>query len=371
MRRRPVPRVRSHKHVVDRGAVAARSTPAPALTAREIADLVGGRVEGDAGAVVRGIAPLERATGEELSFLALARYVPAFAASSAGVVLVSPDLAASAGTPRARVVVDRPQDAMLALLPRFFTPDARLPGIDPSAHIGRGTRLGSRVTIGPNVVLGEGAEVGDDTWIEAGAVVGHRSQIGAGSHLHPGVTVYADSAIGRRVILHSGVRIGSDGYGYVFRDGAHEKIPHVGRCILEDDVEIGANTTVDRGSIDDTIIGAGTKIDNLVHIGHNVHVGRRCLIMAQVGISGSARLEDGVIVAGQAGLAGHITIGAGARIGGQSGVFGDVPAGETWSGYPARPHKEALRAQAALFKLATVWRRLERLLDKRPADPLR
>jgi UDP-3-O-[3-hydroxymyristoyl] glucosamine N-acyltransferase len=148
----------------------------------------------------------------------------------------------------------------------------------------------------------------------------------------------------------------------VHRKGAHQKIPHVGRCRIEADVEIGANSTVDRGSIDDTVIGAGTKIDNLVHVGHNVRIGRGCLIMAQVGISGSAHIGDGCIIAGQAGLGGHITIGAGARIGGQSGVFGDVPAGETWSGYPARPHRESLRATAALFKLSGMIKRLERML---------
>jgi len=149
----------------------------------------------------------------------------------------------------------------------------------------------------------------------------------------------------------------------VHRDGVHRKIPHVGRCRIEADVEIGANTTIDRGSIDDTVVGAGTKIDNLVHIAHNVHIGRACLVMAQVGISGSTRIGDGCIIAGQAGLQGHITVGAGARIGGQAGVLGDVPAGETWTGYPARPHRESLRAYAALFKLSGLMKRLERLLD--------
>jgi UDP-3-O-[3-hydroxymyristoyl] glucosamine N-acyltransferase len=161
--------------------------------------------------------------------------------------------------------------------------------------------------------------------------------------------------------VHSGVRLGSDGFGYVYGDGAHRKIPHVGRCVIEDDVEIGANTTIDRGSIDDTIIGAGTKVDNLVHIGHNVRIGKLCLIMAQVGIAGSTIVEDGAILAGQVGLSGHLTIGKGARLGAQAGVFGDVPAGETWSGYPARPHRESLRASAALFKLADMMKKLEAL----------
>jgi UDP-3-O-[3-hydroxymyristoyl] glucosamine N-acyltransferase len=171
--------------------------------------------------------------------------------------------------------------------------------------------------------------------------------------------------VGRRAILHSGVRIGSDGFGYVYRDGAHQKVPHVGRAVIGDEVEIGANSTVDRGSIDDTVVGEGTKIDNLVHVGHNVRIGRRCLIMAQVGIAGSARIGDGCIIAGQAGLGGHIHVGDNVRIGGQAGVFGDVPAGETWSGYPARPHRDALRAQAALFKLAALVRPLEKLLAER------
>ncbi|MDQ4079460.1 MAG: UDP-3-O-(3-hydroxymyristoyl)glucosamine N-acyltransferase, partial [Gemmatimonadota bacterium] len=149
-----------------------------------------------------------------------------------------------------------------------------------------------------------------------------------------------------------------------FHDNAHQKIPHVGRCIIGDDVEIGANTTIDRGSIDDTVIGPGTKIDNLVHVGHNVRIGSLCLVMAQVGIAGSSHVEDGAILAGQVGLSGHLTVGKGARLGAQAGVFGDVPAGETWSGYPARPHKEALRAYAALFRLSGLMKRLERLVER-------
>jgi UDP-3-O-[3-hydroxymyristoyl] glucosamine N-acyltransferase len=169
------------------------------------------------------------------------------------------------------------------------------------------------------------------------------------------------------VVVHSGARIACDGFGYVFREGRHEKIPHVGGCVIEDDVEIGANSTIDRGSIDDTVVGAGTKIDNLVHIGHNVRIGRLCLIMAQVGIAGSSRVGDGVILAGQVGLSGHLEVGDGARLGAQAGVFGNVPAGESWSGYPARPHREALRAHAALFKLSGMIKQLERLVGDRHA----
>jgi len=200
--------------------------------------------------------------------------------------------------------------------------------------------------------------------IGAQCVVGDGVSIGESTRLWPGVTIYSGGTLGKRTTIHSGVRIACDGFGYVFRDGQHQKIPHVGRCIIGDDVEIGANTTIDRGSIDDTVIGSGTKIDNLVQIAHNVRVGQKCLIMAQVGVAGSTVIGDGAILAGQAGIAGHISIGAGARIGAQAGVFGDVPAGESWSGYPARPHRESLRASAALFKLAGMMRRLEKLLGE-------
>jgi UDP-3-O-[3-hydroxymyristoyl] glucosamine N-acyltransferase len=214
-------------------------------------------------------------------------------------------------------------------------------------------------------VIGDGAVIGDGVRIGSHAVVGAGVRIGARSRLFPHVTIYSGGELGERVVLHSGVRIASDGFGYVFTGTEHSKIPHVGRCIIGNDVEIGANTTIDRGSIDDTVIGAGTKIDNLVQIGHNVRVGKLCLIMAQVGIAGSTQIGDGCVLAGQAGIGGHITIGSGARIAGQSGVFGNVPPGENWSGYPARPHRESLRATAALFRLAGMMNRIEKLLGER------
>jgi UDP-3-O-[3-hydroxymyristoyl] glucosamine N-acyltransferase len=237
--------------------------------------------------------------------------------------------------------------------------------VDPTARLGRGVRLGRDVTIGAYAVVGDGAAIGDRAWVGEHCVVGAGVEIGEDSRLFPQVTCYAGTRVGRRVLVHAGARLGSDGFGYVYRDGAHAKIPHVGRCLIDDDVEIGANTTIDRGSIDDTRVGAGTKIDNLVHLGHNVRLGRLCLVMAQAGLAGSARVEDGAIVAGQVGVAGHVTIGRGARIAAQAGVFGDVPPGESWSGYPARPHRESLRASAALLKLPALLRRIERLLGER------
>lgn len=339
-----------------------------ALTAGAVAREVGGELRGNPDLVVSAIAPLDRAGPGDVAFLATAKYAVLAAATQAGVILVSPELAELPCGAAVRVVVAKPHDAVLRLLPKFYREAVEPPGVHPSAIVGPEVSLGARVAIGPNAVIGEGATIGDDTVIEANVTIGAGVTVGAGSRIYANATLYPGVSTGARVHVHSGVRLGADGFGYVFRDGAHQKIPHVGRCIIGDDVEIGANTTIDRGSIDDTVIGAGTKIDNLVQVGHNVRVGRLCIIMSQVGISGSVRIEDGVIIAGQAGLAGHIVVGAGARVGGQSGVFGDVPAGQTWSGYPARPHRDALRAQAAMLKLPSLLRGIERLLGRDP-DP--
>ena len=334
------------------------------LTASAVAELIGGTLEGDATASASSVAPLDRAGPGQLTFCGSAKYEPMLAGTRASIVLVAPDVARTGTAARAVITVAKPQEALLSLLPRLYRPPARKTGIHETAVIGRGARLGEGVELGPYVHVGDGATIGDRVTLDAGVVVGAGVTVGADARLFPRVTLYPGTTIGARVVLHAGAVLGSDGFGYVFREGRHEKITHVGRCVVEDDVEIGAGTTIDRGSIDDTVIGAGTKIDNLVHVAHNVRIGRLCLIAAQVGISGSARIEDGVVIGGQAGFQGHHTIGKGARIGGQSGVFGDVPAGETWSGYPARPHKESLRAQATLFRLAGMMKRLERILGK-------
>ncbi len=350
------------------------------LTADAIARLVGGTVRGDPGVRVRGVAPLDRARGDELSFFAHRRYATLFASSEAGVVLVAPELADAEGKPTCRIVVSEPYEAMLRVVAELYPLAATLVGgpsggggepgeeragaIHPTVLIGRGVTLGRGVSIGAYTVIGDEAVLEEGVTIGPHCVVGSGVRIGAGSWLAGSVTLYPGAVLGRRVRLHAGVRVASDGFGYVQTEGVHRKIPHVGRCVIEDDVEIGANSTIDRGSIDDTVVGAGTKIDNLVHVAHNVRIGRGCLIMAQVGIAGSVRIGDGCVLAGQVGVSGHHTVGDGARLAAQAGVFGDIPAGETWSGYPARPHREALRAHAALFKLAGMIRDLERLLNR-------
>jgi UDP-3-O-[3-hydroxymyristoyl] glucosamine N-acyltransferase len=336
---------------------------ASTITAEAIAALVSGELIGDGKTTVSGVAPLDRATANELSILSSAKYAPMLAATRAGIVLVDPEFRDVAGHPRARIIVEQPLEKLLSLLPRLYPEKHPVPGVAATARIGKGAVLGERVSIGEYAVIGAGARLAEGVTIGAHCVIGDDASVGERSRLWPGVTIYPGATLGARTIVHSGARIGSDGFGYVFRDGAHHKIPHVGGCIIGDDVEIGANTTIDRGSIDDTVIGNGTKIDNLVHIAHNVRIGEKCLLMAQVGVAGSVTVGDGVILAGQAGIGGHLSIGAGARIGAQAGVFGDVPPGETWSGYPARPHKESLRASAASFKLAGMMRRLEKLLE--------
>jgi len=330
------------------------------LTAAAIATAVGGTLDGDASMEVTHVAGLDSANAASLSFFNNRRYADEAATSRAGVVLVTAALADRVAHIPARVIVSVPQDAMLTILPLLHRPLSAPVGVHPSAIVSADACLGDDVCIGARAVIGSGVSIGARTVLGAGVTLGDGVRIGEDCTVHPNVTVYPGTVMRDRVQVHAGAVLGSDGFGYVFANGAHRKIPHVGGCLIESDVEIGANATIDRGSIGDTVVGAGTKIDNLVHLGHNVRMGKLCLVMAQVGISGSTRIGDGVIIAGQAGLSGHISIGAGARIAAQAGVFGDVPAGETWSGYPARPHRESLRAQAAAHRLPALLKTLDR-----------
>jgi UDP-3-O-[3-hydroxymyristoyl] glucosamine N-acyltransferase len=330
------------------------------VKASEIADLVGGSLfGGDRG--VSGVAPLDRSRPDDLSFVASARYLSQVAASQAGALLVARDLADRLDDPRPRIIVTDVHRALATVLQQMYPEAPVVPGVHASAVLGPAVRMGERVCIGAYAVIGEGSRLGDDVSIGAHTVVGPDCDIGDGVVLHPHVSLYGRVRIGPRSIVHSGARLGVDGFGYVFEDGRHRKVPQVGDCRIGADVEIGANTTIDRGSVGPTIIGDGVKIDNLVHLGHNVRVGELSIVVAQVGVAGSARIGRGVTLGGQVGIPGHIEIGDGATLGAQAGVFGDIPAGATYSGYPARPHREALRAQAALFRLPDLVRRLRSL----------
>lgn len=333
-------------------------------TAAAVAAQVGGRLIGDPDVAVRGVAPLDRAAAYELSFFSDQRYAGWFAESHAGVVLVSPAFEHAPGLPSTRIVVEKPIDALVGLLSRFHRTEPRAVGVHATAVVSATATIGADVTIDPYAVIGEGVTIGPRSWIGAGAKVGAGSVLGSDVRLHANAVVYPFTELGDRVMLHAGAQVGREGFGFVPRPTGVVRIPHVGRCVLEQDVEVGANSCVDRGSIDDTIIGAGTKIDNLVQIGHNVRIGRFCFFASQVGIAGSSRIGDGVQMGGQSGMANHFSIGAGASIGARAGVISDVPEKETWSGFPARPHKEQMRSQAALVRLARLLRPLERLLAR-------
>ena len=336
----------------------------PALTAEAVAHLVGGALRGGGTVRVVRVAALDRAAPNELSFFSNPRYASEFASSRAGVVLISPELAAHEG-PACRIIVDKPQEAMLLVLPALYPPPPRATGIHPSAVIGKGARLGKDVAIGAHSVIGENVELADRVVIGPLCDVGRDVAIGEDSHLMSAVTLYPGTMLGARVRLHAGVRVGSDGFGYVPTKTGVQKIPHVGRCILEDDVEVGANSTIDRGSIADTVIGAGSKLDNLVMIAHNVRLGKMCLIAAQSGIAGSTRLGDGCMIGGQVGVTGHLELGNNVKLGAGSGVMNDIPDGEMWSGAPARPQREWLKATSAFYKLADRMREIERQLRER------
>lgn len=301
----------------------------------------------DAGRIVSDIARLEDATGEDIAYVAQPQYVAAWGASGCGACITTEALAGSAPASCAVLVGADPRAAFAAVAAAFYppadTPVQTVP-VDPGATIGKDVRLAPGVVVGPGAVIGDGARIGANTLVGPGVTVG------AGAVIGPNVTL-AYCLIGARAVIHAGVRIGQDGFGFVPTPGGLRKIPQLGRVVVHDDVEIGANTTIDRGALADTVIGAGTKIDNLVQIGHNVVMGRNCIVVAQVGISGSCTIGNGVVIGGQAGLAGHLTLADGVQVGAQSGLMRDVGRGEAVMGYPARPVRQFWREIAALSRL--------------------
>jgi UDP-3-O-[3-hydroxymyristoyl] glucosamine N-acyltransferase len=333
----------------------------PEIRIGEIAERAGGELAGDADLVIRGVASVDMAEPDELCFVTHGRYLSRLSQSRAGAVLLPRSLGeAPAGSPHV-IKVDDPYVVLTWLLPLLFPPAPAPAGVHPTALIDPAASLGSNLRIEPYVVIGRDVSIGDGASIGAHTVIDEGCSVGEGSVIHPHVRISGGATLGRNCIVHSGARIGGDGFRFVHTGGEHRKVLHIGGCRIGDDVEVGANTTIDRGVMEDTVIGDGTKIDNLVQIGHNSRVGRQVLLVAQVGLSGSTVIEDGAVLGGQAGVVGHLTIGARARVGGRAVVTADVPAGSTVSGYPARPHREAMRAQAALFRLPSLFRKLQEL----------
>ena len=323
-------------------------------TLKEIAQVIKGEVIGDGSTVITGVSGIKEALAGEITFLANAKYAHLLSATAASAIIISKDTEAPAG--KAVIRVENPSLAFAKVI-SLIAPAATKhhPGIHPSVVLGKDVKLGRDVAIGPYAVIEDNAQIGDATVIYSGCFIGHDTKIGAGALIYSNVSVRERVLIGNNVIIHSGTVIGSDGFGFVEVDGKHHKIPQVGSVEIGDDVEIGANVTIDRARFDRTVIGRGTKIDNLVQIAHNVIIGENCLIVAQVGISGSTTIGNNVILAGQAGLVGHITVGDNAIVTAQSGVSKSIPAGAMFAGYPARPFLENQKAHAYVHNLPKMF----------------
>lgn len=328
----------------------------------EIAKLVEGEVEGDSSILIRGVAGIKEAREGEVTFVANSRYMPLMNTTQASAIIVSRDVQ---NGKRPLIHTDDPYLAFTRIMSLFANGNGCevVPpgGIHYTAVIGEGVKIGEGVSIQPYAVVEDGAQIGDHTVIYPHVYVGHRTQIGEECLIYPHVTIRERVKIGNRVIVHSGTVIGSDGFGFAPVKGVHHKVPQIGTVIIEDDVEIGANVTIDRATIGKTQIGKGTKIDNLVQIAHNVVIGENSIIVAQVGISGSAVLGKGVTIAGQAGVVGHLVIGDNAVVAARAGVTKDLPADICVSGFPAKPHEREKRIKASLQKLPELTKLVHRL----------
>jgi UDP-3-O-[3-hydroxymyristoyl] glucosamine N-acyltransferase len=334
------------------------------FTAARIAEELRGEVIGDGAVVLTGFTSADRASAGDLTFAEKGSYFAAAEASAASAILVS---GAYASATKVLIRVPNARVAAAKVLSLFFPPDETAPGVHPSACIAPSARVHATAYVGPGCVIGDGVRIGARCVLKGGNHVGCDCQIGDDVCLFPNVVLYPRTQIGHRVSIHAGTVIGSDGYGYVFDEGRHLKMPQVGNVVIHDDVEIGANTAIDRGALGPTVIGQGTKIDNLVHVAHNVTIGQHCLIMGQVGFAGSTQLGDYCVIASQTGIADHLKLGRQVTVGGKSGVLRDVADKETVLGLPAVPDIQAKRQWVAIQKLPEIILRV-RELEKQVAD---
>ncbi len=334
------------------------------LTAADIARLAEGDLRGDGAAPVLSAAPLEKAGEGDLAFLSDAALAPAAAASRAACLLAPRGTEAALKDFKGTVIFTKNPKYAFMLALRLVEKEKRpLPpaGVHPSAEVSPSAKVEPSAHIGPCAVVEDGARVGYGAVIGAQCYVGRGAKIGRASRLYPGVKVMDACEVGEECILHAGAVIGSDGYGYVSPRGTHEKIPQLGRVVLEDRVEVGANAAIDRAALEVTRVGEGTKIDNLVHIAHNVQIGRNCLIIAQAGIAGSTKIGNGAIIAGQAGISDHLTIGDNTVVMGKTGVMTDLGPNQVVFGHTARPRLQAMKIEALLSKLPEMHRALSKI----------
>jgi UDP-3-O-[3-hydroxymyristoyl] glucosamine N-acyltransferase len=329
-----------------------------ARTVEEVANLVGGRVAGDGSFVVKGINSLDEAGEEELSFLIDSRYRSKVNTTRAGALIVREEIQGFSGP---QIVAEDPAVAYIGAAALFAPKPPRMQGVHQGAVISPSARIGRNAVVYPFVYIGEDVAVGDGTVLYPGVYLGDRVEVGEDTVLYPNVSVLHDCMVGSRVIIHAGSVIGADGFGFIQAKGRNVKIPQIGRVQIEDEVEIGANSTIDRAALGTTLIRRGVKTDNLVQIGHNVEVGEDTVIVAQTGISGSVKVGRGVMIGGQVGIRDHVTIGDRAMIGAQSGVARSVDPGEVVSGTPSMPHKLWLRTSGLLTKLPSLYERVRKI----------
>jgi len=333
-----------------------------AFSAAAIAKHLQGEVLGDAKTQLNRFTTIEHAQAGDLTFAENDEFFTRAEQSAASAVIIHGQHTSPSGKTLIRVANAR---VAFAQTLELFFPERGLPaGIHPSAVVAPSAQIDPDAYIGPNCVIGERTQIASGVILHAGNYVGDDCQLGAACVLFPNVTIYSRTELGQRVRIHAGTVIGSDGFGYVIHDGAHRKIPQIGIVIIGDDVEIGANVTIDRGALGPTVIGKGTKIDNLVQIGHNVQIGEHCIVISQVGVAGSCKLGNYVILAGQAGLGGHLQIGNKVTVAAQSGVMHNIPDGQTWLGCPAQPDKQAKRQMIALQHLPELLRRVSKVEKK-------
>ena len=330
------------------------------FTVKQVAESVGGTVTGDETAELSGFAPASAAKLGDLTFAENEKFFVAAQASAATAILVAGDFEAGE---KALIKVKNARVASATVLPLFFPEPTFAPGIHPSAVVEPSAKIDPSAHVGPQSVVGERSEIGRGAVLRGANCIGSDCVVGEDSMLFPNVTLYDRSKLGCRVRIHSGSVIGSDGYGYVFDQGRHLKIPQIGDVVIHDDVEIGANVAIDRGALGSTIIGKGTKVDNLVQIAHNVQIGDHSIIVAQVGIAGSTIIGKFATIGGQAGIAGHLKLGDQVTLAAMAGVGEDIPDGETWMGAPAQPGKETKRQWMAARRLPELIKRV-RLLER-------
>ena len=335
------------------------------FTAAQIAKELEGEVVGDGTLELTGFAPASAARPGDLTFAENEAFFSKAEQSAASAILVDGPYSS---TRKVLIRVASARIAFARVLPLFFPERTFVPGVHPSAVVDATAQVDPTAHVGPWCVIGPEVKIGPHAVLQGGNHVGHNCLIGAHSRLFPNVVLYPQTQIGQRVRIHAGAVIGSDGFGYVLDAGAHRKVPQVGHVVVQDDVEIGANVTIDRGALGPTIIGKGTKIDNLVQIAHNVTLGEHCLVVAQAGVAGSTKIGSRTTLAGQAGIVGHLKIGNDVIVAAQSGVMHDIPDGGKWLGSPAQPDRQAKRQVIALRHLPELIRRVNEL-EKRLGFP--